>query len=196
MWSSSTCTCSGFAARKASRAFLALSGNRSPVRLQSEGLQQRLAQNLCTNRLGSTMYSTTLKEHVTPAQRTFVRQSVSALRTSGSDFISLLAGWPTPTAATAEKNVRSMEGSDREIARKNGPQDMAQAANLAGWPTPNGPVRLTATGQVLTGSSAGMESGGQLNPALSAWFMGLPPEWDQAAIRASRNVATRKKRGK
>lgn len=97
------------------------------------------------------------------------------------------AGWPTPRQADGEKNVRTIQGALSEIARKGGVQDLAQAALISG------PARLTARGEMLTGCSAAMESGGQLNPAHSRWLMGYPAEWDVAAMTAARSI--RPKRG-
>lgn len=132
-----------------------------------------------------------------------------------------LAGWPTTRAADGEKNVRTVEGSLREIERKGSPQDLAMAGAIAGWPTPNasnvkgaivdpvkildrkdkgrqqnlqdivfltGPARLTASGQILTGSDAGMESGGQLDPSHSRWLMALPPVWDVCGVTAMESL--------
>lgn len=98
-----------------------------------------------------------------------------------------LCGWPTPRAADGEKNVRTLGGSLSEIERKGSPQDLSMATAICG------PARLTATGEMLTGSDAVMESGGQLNPAHSRWLMGLPPEWDACAPMATRSTQSRHK---
>ena len=77
------------------------------------------------------------------------------------------AGWPTP-------KVTDTNGAGNSANRQGG-MALHTAATLTG------PARLTAFGEMLTGSDAGMESGGQLCPDHSRWLMGLPTAWDACA---------------
>jgi len=184
--------------------------NKSQARLCSESLQSALEANL--NGPGSTIYQTVWKPHTTPLGRQIYRLRASGRRTSDSEPSLVPSGWPTPMAGTPAQNGNN-EAGNNDSSRKT--------VALSGWPTPttrdhkdgkeclNVPLnallgrvawltanpqaaRITADGTMLTGCSAGMESGGQLNPAFSGWLQGFPEAWCHAAISCQLPARLRK----
>jgi hypothetical protein len=98
-----------------------------------------------------------------------------------------MAGWPTPSC---NNDRTGNPESAMCMTRADGTKVQQRLQDFAAI---CGPARLTASGELLIGSSAGMESGGQLNPAHSRWLMGLPPEWDACAPTATRSTRSKRK---
>lgn len=117
---------------------------------------------------------------------------------TGSSLVQLstLAGWNTPAASDGNGGKRphpdtTMAGKHPSGRKVN--MGLASQVHIGFLKTV--PARLTVSGEILTGSSAGMDFSGQLNPSMSRWLMGLPIDWDIAALAIdARSIRSRKKR--
>ena len=151
---------------------------------------------------GSILYKMTWKERVMPSQRSIFALRASAHRTSGKDR----GGWVTASSRDWKDTAgMSVMGVNPDGSKRNRADQLPRQAQLAGWPTTTtdanrgikydpmqknmtmnmAAARVIPSGQMLTGCSAGMESGGQLNPEHSRWVMGYRPEWCACAVTAT-----------
>lgn len=89
-----------------------------------------------------------------------------------------LAGWPTPVATDEKWRYSTTSAAERRLAS-------GKQMSLEAWALLTGPVRLTVTGEMLTGSAVRTESGGQLNPEHSRWLMAYPSVWCVCAVTAT-----------
>ena len=182
----------------------------------TESLVSRLQARL--ESLGSTLYRLTWKQRTTPAGQSHFRLAASVRRTNDS----VCTGWLTPNRRDANSEKPEAAEREMNRKHAGGMPNLTVQVHLTTWPTPTtrdhkdgqecpnvpinsllgrevwltiteGPARLTATGQMLTGSSAETSDGGPLNPAHSRWLMGLPPEWDDCAVTAMLSLRNRRK---
>lgn len=99
-----------------------------------------------------------------------------------------LTGWATPAA-------QEPGGTPEQFLKRKEKHPCGQNVTALSLQVQMiGPARLTASGELLTGSSAQTASGGRLNPEHSRWLMGLPREWDDCAPTVTRSSRRKPKR--
>ena len=104
-----------------------------------------------------------------------------------------LSGWVTASA----RDWKDSPGMATEAVNPDGSarsrmDQLPRQAQLASGTT--GPARFTASGQMLTGCSAGMNGGGPLNPEHSRWLMGYRSAWGFCGDMAMRSIRTSRRR--
>jgi hypothetical protein len=131
-------------------------------------LVNRLKQRLPTG--GSTLFTMTWSEKVTPSGRLVFRLAASAHRTSGSGY----GSWLSPTGDDAGR-VGSREAADRRADTgkwdRTTDQRLRTEVHLASWPTPRTPTGGAESGERKQELGRTESGGGDLQAAvhLASW---------------------------
>ena len=101
-----------------------------------------------------------------------------------------LAGWATASA----RDWKDSAGMATEAVNPDGSSrvrldQLPRQAQLA----KDAPARLTASGELLTGSSAGMNGSGPLNPEHSRWLQGYPAAWGFCGATAMQSIPSKRR---
>lgn len=146
-----------------------------------------------------------IEAHLAMKQRIGERDGTHSKRTEITSLqVMAKSAWPTPNAMEGGQTSR---GGERKGELLMG--------GLVGWLTPKCPsgggretretpggglrkledqALLAASGETASGCPAETGKRGQLNPALSRWLMGFPPEWDDCAATVTLSSSRKRRR--
>lgn len=105
-----------------------------PINSQSESRRKTMDKNLMNSISGGSLeFVQTWKKSVTLCGSPYWGHTAYPRRTKDKDC----TGWPTSRATDGEKNLRTLEGIQKEIDRKGNLDELPSVAKISAWATEN-----------------------------------------------------------